>query len=209
MTRAKTVAAIAAGALAASALTGVAIAASATADDDSTTSQHGAGERARDHAGRPGLEGPAVASRGEHGPGGHGPGGRGPGGHGPGGHGPGLGPDGGLLHGEAVVESADGDYETKQIQRGEVTAVSATSITVVSEDGFSATYVVNADTESTRDREEGSARIGDLVHVLADVDGTTVTAERIDAMSPEAVAEMQEHRAEMEEHRAEMNRRDR
>ena len=211
MRRAKTVAAIAAGALAASALTGVAIAASATADDDSATSQHDSGERARDHGGRPGPEGPGGPERG-----GEGRGGQGPGGHGPGQRGPGLGPEGGLLHGEVVVEASDGVYETKRMQRGEVTVVSATSITVVSEDGYSATYAIDADTESTRDREQGPAQVGDAVHVMASVDGSTVTAERIDAMSAEAVAEMEEHRAEMEdwladrpdmeEHRADVNR---
>lgn len=171
--------AIAAGVLAASALTGVAIAASATADDDTGTSQGRSGEGVEKHSGRPG------------------PGGAG--GPGRGGHGPGMGPDGGMLHGEVVVETSEGVYETKQIQRGEVTAVSATSITIVSEDGFSATYAIDADTESMRDREEGAARVGDTAHVDAVVDGSSATAERIHAMSPEAVAEMEERRAEMEE----------
>jgi hypothetical protein len=53
----------------------------------------------------------------------------------------------GALHGEYVAPEPDGDgYRTVVVQRGEVTDVSATSLTVVSEDDFSATYRIDEDT---------------------------------------------------------------
>ncbi|QHK22068.1 hypothetical protein GU243_23070 [Pseudarthrobacter psychrotolerans] len=50
------------------------------------------------------------------------------------------------LHSESVVKKADGTFETVLTQQGTVDAVSATSVTVKSEDGFTQTYAVNADT---------------------------------------------------------------
>lgn len=176
----KTVGAIAAGALAATALTGVAVATTAIADDESTTQSSpdatGSDTEATDH------------------PEGHSEGRRGPGGP----HG-GRGMERGVLHGELVVETPDGEYVTQQVQRGEVTAISSTSITVASEDGFTATYAIDADTDQKRDREDGAAQIGDTAHVVATVDGTTTTAKRVMAMSPEAVAEMEAQREAMEQ----------
>ncbi|HWL35664.1 MAG TPA: hypothetical protein VNQ77_05670 [Frankiaceae bacterium] len=81
--------------------------------------------------------------------------------HGPRGHGMGI-------HGEFVTAAPDGGYQTIATQQGEVTAVSATSITVRSEDGFSRTYavddntLVNAGNEGIADVEDG-----DDVHVKA------------------------------------------
>ena len=46
------------------------------------------------------------------------------------------------LHGEFVVPDGSGDYTTEMTQTGGVTAISPTSITVRSEDGFSQTYVI-------------------------------------------------------------------
>lgn len=84
------------------------------------------------------------------------------------------------IHGEFVVPNADGGYQTIATQRGEVTAVSPTSITVRSEDGYSATYVVTADTLVNAARD-GISTIsnGDTVHVVAIVSGDTRTAVRI------------------------------
>ena len=67
---------------------------------------------------------------------------RGPGGR----HGLGLMGLRGALHGELVVPKAGGGYQTVLVQRGEATAVSGTSITVRSEDGFTRTYAVTGDT---------------------------------------------------------------
>ena len=46
------------------------------------------------------------------------------------------------LHGEFVVPDGAGGYTTVLTQTGTVTAISATSITVRSEDGYSQTYVI-------------------------------------------------------------------
>jgi hypothetical protein len=46
------------------------------------------------------------------------------------------------LHGEFVVPDGTGGYTTELTQTGTVTAISPTSITVRSEDGFSQTYVI-------------------------------------------------------------------
>jgi hypothetical protein len=50
------------------------------------------------------------------------------------------------LHSESVVKKADGTFETEVSQQGTVEAVSETSVTVKSEDGFTQSYTVNADT---------------------------------------------------------------
>ncbi|MFF1253968.1 hypothetical protein ACFVYC_15915 [Pseudarthrobacter sp. NPDC058329] len=54
------------------------------------------------------------------------------------------------LHSEIVVQNADGTFATELRQRGTVDAVSATSVTVKSEDGYSQTYTVNANTKVTQ-----------------------------------------------------------
>ena len=73
------------------------------------------------------------------------------------------------LHGEFVVPNSAGGYTTELTQTGTVTAISATSITVRSEDGFSRTYVIPA----------GSAgapfAVDDQVVVHATRDGQTAT----------------------------------
>lgn len=48
------------------------------------------------------------------------------------------------LHGEFVVVNASGGFTTEIAQTGKVTAISATSLTARSEDGFSQTYVIAA-----------------------------------------------------------------
>jgi hypothetical protein len=88
-----------------------------------------------------------------------GPGGRG-GHHG----GPGM----GGIHGEFVTAAPGGGYQTIATQRGEVTAVSATSVTVKSEDGYSRTYVVGDNTSVNAGNEGiGDVKTGDVVHVMA------------------------------------------
>ncbi|WP_372666603.1 hypothetical protein [Amycolatopsis kentuckyensis] len=95
----------------------------------------------------------------------------GPGGM-PGGMQGGLGGMGGLgsaLHGEYVASDGNGGYVTKITQTGEVTALSATSLTAKSEDGFSKTYTI------TSDQATGLAT-GDTVTVVATESGDTATA---------------------------------
>lgn len=51
------------------------------------------------------------------------------------------------LHSESVVKKADGTFETVLSQQGTVESVSETSVTVKSEDGFTQTYAVKAETK--------------------------------------------------------------
>jgi hypothetical protein len=92
-------------------------------------------------------------------------GGPGMGGLGMGGLGMGL---GGAIHGTAVTPKQGGGYQTVDGQRGAVTDVSSTSITVKSEDGFTKTYVVTADTLVNAKRDGiASVKKGDTVSVIA------------------------------------------
>jgi len=89
----------------------------------------------------------------------------------------GLGGPGRALHGEAVVGDGKGGFRTVAFQRGEVTAVSPTSLTVKSADGFSRTYALTAATKVNRGRAVvGDIKNGHRVVVRADVVGSTATA---------------------------------
>ena len=73
----------------------------------------------------------------------------------------------GAIHGEFVVPDGDGDgYRTAVVQRGTVTAVNESSLTVESEDGFTETYAVD-DNTLVNAGDDGIADIesGDEVHV--------------------------------------------
>ena len=105
------------------------------------------------------------------------------------------------LHSEGVVKKADGTFQTILEQRGTVEAVSDTSITVKSEDGYSQAYAVNADTKVTKapavepddsqGTDDGGKRLkpaegtiadiatGDAVRVSGVKDGDQATADRI------------------------------
>jgi hypothetical protein len=101
----------------------------------------------------------------------HGPGG-GPGGFG--GHGLGA---PGAVRGEFVVPDGNGGWRTVQMQRGTVTAVSTTSLTVKSADGVSKTYVLTKDTRVNAARDGiATVAVNDTVAVLATVSGGTATA---------------------------------
>jgi len=83
------------------------------------------------------------------------------------------------VHGEFVVKGKDGKYVTTDAQRGSITAVSPTSVTVRSADGFTATYAVNADTKIRKDGKDaaiGTVKVGDPVVVLAVKDPAGKTA---------------------------------
>src|SRR5262249_45004066 len=65
-----------------------------------------------------------------------------------------------IEHGEFTVKGENGKPAVVDVQRGQVTAVSATSITLKSEDGFTASYTVNPD---SRIRVGGERKaIGDV-----------------------------------------------
>ena len=171
---------VGAGALGATILTGVAYAATNTANSVASSA--------------------VAAVEGHRGPGGMGdmggPGGKG--GFGPGGMG------GELLHSEATVETSDGTIEQVRSIRGEVTAVSADSITVRASDGFEQTFAVNAETEVDKSRNEATITdvvVGDIAMVKGIVSGDTATADHVAAMTATEAAEME---AEREQRRTEM-----
>ena len=197
-----TVGSLAVGALLATGATGLAMAddaSSAPAAVSSATQSPGAVNPGPD--GVSGLRGgPDGGMRGPGGPGGR--------------HGMDGGPRGEALHGEAVVKAADGTISTVRQIQGAVTAVSATSITVEAEDGYSATFVVNGDTEvrtglPSRDGTGPDATtdsiadvsVGDVAHVGGTVDGSTATADRVHAMTADEAATMEQLRQQHMEDR--------
>jgi hypothetical protein len=192
-----TLGSLAAGAILATGVTGLALA------DDTTTPSPGSSSSAPGSDSAPGTMGQ------------RGPGDGGRGGHG-GMHGMRGGPMGEALHGELVVKAADGTISTVRQVQGTVTAVSGTSITVKAEDGYTATFAVNADTEvhtglPSRDRGTADATtqaitdvsVGDVARVHGTVTGDTATAEDVHAMTAEQAATMEAERQQhMQEHAA-------
>ena len=84
------------------------------------------------------------------------------------------------LHGEVTLGGKK--HRVLDFQRGIVSSVSATSITVRSADDFSATYVVDTRTKVRQAKEKaaiGDVKTGDKVRVVASKDGSTLTAKRI------------------------------
>lgn len=79
------------------------------------------------------------------------------------------------LHGEFVVPDGAGGYSTVLTQTGTVTAISPTSITVRSEDGFSQTYVI----PRTAGNAGAPFATDDRVVVRATRDGQTATITNI------------------------------
>jgi hypothetical protein len=79
------------------------------------------------------------------------------------------------LHGEFVVSDGVGGYSTELTQTGTITAISPTSITVRSEDGFSQTYVI----PSTAGNAGAPFATDDRVVVRATRNGQTATVTNI------------------------------
>jgi len=90
----------------------------------------------------------------------------------------------GALHGEFVLKDAEGAFRTVVMQRGKATKVSADEITVRSEDGFTTTYAVTADTlvNSTRGGID-DIDTGEDVNVVATKSGAKATARKISDQS--------------------------
>lgn len=100
--------------------------------------------------------------------------------------GPGLGglglggPGGGAIHGQLTVPKSGGGYQNVDVQSGIVSAVSPTSITVKSADGFTATYTVSGSTEvNAQSAGIGSVKTGDTVFVTATAGASAATASDI------------------------------
>ncbi len=86
----------------------------------------------------------------------------------------------GAIHGQFTAPKPGGGYQTIDTQRGTVTAVSTSSITVRSGDGYTKTYQVTSTTNVDTQRAGiASVKTGQTVSVLATVNGLSATATRI------------------------------
>lgn len=119
---------------------------------------------------------------------GQGPGGFGAGGGG--GFGGGRGGAGGFgallsaLHGDFTV-SDNGSYVTERLQTGEITAVSATSITAKSTDGYTQAYTIDSSTQvDNGDEQVSDLKTGTTVTVIAKLSGDKGTATSISDQQP-------------------------
>lgn len=86
-----------------------------------------------------------------------------------------------VAHGEFVVRQKAG-FATVALQRGEITAVSATSITLTSKDGYVHSYLISAQTKVRSKGQTvavGELKNGERAMVRAVKTGTTYTASRI------------------------------
>jgi len=86
----------------------------------------------------------------------------------------------GAIHGEFTTPAPGGGYQTVATQIGTVTAVSQSSITVKSDDGFSRTYKVDENTLVNAGRDGiGSVKSGDTVRLTAIGAGSDAKAANI------------------------------
>jgi hypothetical protein len=86
----------------------------------------------------------------------------------------------GALHGQLVVTKPGGGYQTVDVQTGQVTAVSTTSITLKSADGFTKSYTVTSSTLVDAQRDGiGSVKVGNQATMQATVSGSSATATSI------------------------------
>ena len=86
----------------------------------------------------------------------------------------------GAIHGQFVTPKPGGGYQTIDTQRGTVTAVSTSSITVKSSDGYTKTYQVTSSTNVDAQRAGiSSVKTGQPVSVFATVNGSSATATQV------------------------------
>jgi hypothetical protein len=83
------------------------------------------------------------------------------------------------VHGDFVVSDGKGGYTTERLQTGDVTEVSATSISLTSKDGYKQVYTIDSTTEKGTDPKTGAN-----VTVVAKLSGTTATATSISTPVP-------------------------
>ncbi|HZN14809.1 MAG TPA: DUF5666 domain-containing protein [Acidimicrobiales bacterium] len=98
---------------------------------------------------------------------------------------------GGGIHGEFVTPKDGGGYQTVATQVGEVTAVSASSITLKSADGYTKAYAVNDNTMvNAGNNGIDDVKSGDTVHVTAVVeDGKYRAVEVMDQTQGQRIGE--------------------
>ena len=85
------------------------------------------------------------------------------------------------MHGEITVQGQDG-VKTIVVQRGTVTAVTSTSVTVKSTDGFTATWAFGAKLKIVQNRQAvqaGALKTGVEIGVAGTKDGSTDSARLI------------------------------
>ncbi len=83
------------------------------------------------------------------------------------------------VHGTLVVP-ASGGYQTEDIQRGKVTAISSSSVTVLSADKYTKTYQVTGSTSVNAGHGGlSTVKVGDQVSITATVHGPTATVNSI------------------------------
>ncbi|MFC0029890.1 hypothetical protein ACFFMM_10175 [Micromonospora chaiyaphumensis] len=83
------------------------------------------------------------------------------------------------LHGEVVVQTKDGGTKTVAVQRGQVTAVDAKSMTVKSTDGFTMTWTFDEKIRVVERRatvQSSDIKVGTTVGVAGAKDGDTSVA---------------------------------
>jgi len=96
----------------------------------------------------------------------------------------GMGGMGGIVHGEFVRPNGSNGYQTVDVQTGQVTSVSSSSITLKSADGFTKTYSVTTNTLVDAGRDGiGSVKKGDNATVDAVVSGSTSEARNINDLT--------------------------
>ncbi|HKU10672.1 MAG TPA: hypothetical protein VJQ61_05525 [Sinomonas sp.] len=90
------------------------------------------------------------------------------------------------LHGQMTVKRPDGSIETVFVQRGTVTDVSDTKLTVKSDDGFTRTYTLNGSTKFVGQGQPKGAAIksgdvskGDTIMVRAVQNGSDYVADQV------------------------------
>ncbi len=92
-------------------------------------------------------------------------------------------PTGQLLHGERVVKDKDGTIVTVDAQRGTVTTISPSSMTVRSSDGTTWTWTLNGDTKvrgaDLKKETTSNIKLGDTVAVAGRRTGGTRTARAV------------------------------
>ena len=86
-----------------------------------------------------------------------------------------------VLHGEVVVQTKDGD-KTIDVQRGTVTAVTDTTVTVKSTDGFTSTWTFGDPlrvVQHGQKIDKSAVKTGEEIGIAGAKNGSTVTANLI------------------------------